>query len=118
MELQNKRLSDDAFYKQREEVLCQWHTGRDVNLEEAVEYHKSMPESRDFSKKLVEAKKAKKTLVQPRAGVPVIEEHIKLMQYLEKNGEADLLLSSTKTTPLPPMKSRWATTTPCPLWLP
>ena len=53
-----------------------------------------MPESRNFSKKLLDAKKAGKTLVQPRAGVPVVEEHIKLMQYLEKEGEADLLPST------------------------
>jgi len=63
-------------------------------LEEAIAYHKAMPESRNFGKKLLDAKKAGKTLVQPRAGVPVVEEHIKLMQYLEKEGEADLLPST------------------------
>lgn len=94
MDIQNKRLTDEAFYKQREEVLSQWHTGKEVNLEEAVEYHKAMPESRQFSKKLLDAKRAGRTLIQPRAGVPVVEEHIKLMQYLEKHGEADLLPST------------------------
>ena len=54
MDIQNKRLSDEAFYKQREEVLAQWHTGKDVDLEEAVAYHKAMPENRKFSKKLIE----------------------------------------------------------------
>ena len=94
MDIQNKRLTDDAFYAQRKEVLAQWPTGSGVDLEEAVEYHKAMPESRDFSKKLIEAKKNRRTLVQPRAGVPVVEEHIKLMQYLEQYGEADLLPST------------------------
>ncbi len=94
MDIQNKRLSDEAFYKQREEVLNQWHTGKDVDLEEAVAYHKAMPENRKFSKKLIEAKNSGRTLVQPRAGVPVIEEHIKLMRYLEENGGADLLPST------------------------
>ncbi len=75
-------------------MLTQWPTGKDVNLEEAVAYHKAMPENRKFGKKLLDAKKAGKTLVQPRAGVPVVEEHIKLMQYLEKYGEADLLPST------------------------
>ncbi len=75
-------------------MLTQWPTGKDVNLEEAVAYHKAMPENRKFGKKLLDAKKAGKTLVQPRAGVPVVEEHIKLMQYLEKHGEADLLPST------------------------
>ncbi len=94
MDIQNKRISNDEFMKQRQEVLTQWPTGKDVNLEEAVAYHKSMPQERIFAKKLLDAKKEGRTLVQPRAGVPVIEEHIKLMQYLQDHGEADLLPST------------------------
>lgn len=94
MDIQNKRLSDDEFNRLRQEVLTQWPTGKDVDLEEAVSYHKAMPESRNFSKKLLAAKRDNRTLVQPRAGVPVVEEHIKLMQYLEQHGEADLLPST------------------------
>ena len=94
MDIQNKRISNDEFFKQRQEVLTQWPTGKDVDLEEAVAYHKSMPDHRKFGKKLLDAKKEGRTLVQPRAGVPVVEEHIKLMQYLEKYGEADLLPST------------------------
>jgi len=94
MDIQNKRISDEEFSQLRQEVLTQWPTGKDVDIEEAVAYHKSMPESRNFSKKLLDAKREKRTLVQPRAGVPVIEEHIKLMQYLEEHGEADLLPST------------------------
>ena len=94
MNLQNKRISDDEFNALRQEVLTQWPTGKDVDLEEAVKYHKAMPECRKFSKKLSDAKRDRRTLVQPRAGVPVIEEHIKLMQYLEEKGEADLLPST------------------------
>jgi len=91
MDIQNKRISDGEFEQLRREVLAQWPTGKDVDLKEAEAYHKAMPESRLFSKKLTQAKRNGKTLVQPRAGVPVIEEHIKLMQYLQDNGEADLL---------------------------
>ncbi len=94
MDIQNKRIPEGEFQKLRQEVLSQWPTGKDVNLEEAIAYHKAMPENRKFGKKLLEAKKAGKTLVQPRAGFPVLEEHIKLMQYLEKEGEADLLPST------------------------
>ncbi len=94
MDIQNKRISDGEFEQLRQEVLNQWPTGKDVNLEEAVAYHKSMPECRNFSKKLLDAKRNKRTLIQPRAGVPVVEEHIKLMQYLEEFGEADLLPST------------------------
>ena len=91
MDIKNKKLSDDEFYGIRKEIMGQWATGKDVNFDEAIEYHKSMPESKSFSKKLSEAKKERKTLIQPRAGVALIEDHIKLLQYLQNNGEADLL---------------------------
>lgn len=91
MDIQNKRISDEEFSRLRKEVLMQWPTGKDVDLQESVDYHKAMPEDRIFGKKLLKAKGEGRTLIQPRAGVPVIEEHIKLMQYLQDNGEADLL---------------------------
>jgi len=94
MDIQNKRISDAEFAALRKEVLTQWPTGKDVDLDEAVAYHKAMPECRDFAKKLIKAQNEGRTLVQPRAGVPVLEEHIKLMKYLEKEGEADLLPST------------------------
>ena len=94
MDIQNKKISDAEFHRIRSEVMTQWPTGKDVNWEESVAYHKAMPECRDFSKKLIKAKEEGRTLIQPRAGVPVVEEHIKLMQYLEKHGEADLLPST------------------------
>ena len=100
MDIRNKKIAEGEFMALRQEVLAQWPTGKDVNLQEAVDYHKSMPESRKFGKKLLDAKAAGRTLVQPRAGVPVIEEHIKLMQYLEKYGEADLLPSPSTPTPV------------------
>ena len=91
MEIQNKKWEMDAFMKEREEVLQQWPTGKAVDLQEAVDYHKNMAAERIFSRKLMDAKREGRTLIQPRAGVPVLDEHIKLMQYLEKEGEADLL---------------------------
>ena len=94
MDIQNKRIPEGEFMKQRQEVLTQWPTGKDVNLQEAVDYHKAMPQERIFGKKLLDAKRENRTLVQPRAGVPVIEEHIKLLQYLQDKGEADLLPST------------------------
>ena len=86
MEIQNKKLDEGVFMQERQEVLGQWPTGKDVDLQEAADYQKRLSPECVFSTKLLEAKKAGRTLIQPRAGVPVIEEHIKLMQYLEKEG--------------------------------
>ena len=88
MEIQNRKIPEGEFMAMRQEVLQQWPTGRDVDLTEAAAYQKQQKPSRNFSARLIEAKKEHRTLIQPRAGVPVLEEHIKLMQYLEKEGYA------------------------------
>lgn len=94
MEIRNVRISDEEFHKEREEVLKQWPTGAGVDFEEAVEYQKRIPKSQRFDEKLQKADKEGVTLIQPRAGVALYDEHIKLLQYLENEGEADLLPST------------------------
>lgn len=91
MTLKNEKLSKDAFFKEREEVLQQWPTGKGVNFDEAVEYQRAILPEKRFGEKLSKAKAEKVTLIQPRAGVALPAEHIKLLQYLETEGEADLL---------------------------
>lgn len=91
MDIKNKKLDRDYFESLREEVLGQWETGKGVDLEEAIAYQKSIPEHKSFTKRLNEAKEKGETLIQPRAGVALPEEHIKLLTYLQDEGEADLL---------------------------
>ena len=94
MDIKNKKLSDEVFYKEREEVLATWPTGKEVDLKDAFDYQSKITGDQRFSEKLHKAKLEHRTLTQPRAGVPVLEEHIKLMQYLEKYGNVDLLPST------------------------
>lgn len=94
MDLKNKRLSDDEFFKLREDVLSHWPTGKEVNLQEAVDYLKKVPDEMNFAKKLRKAKEDGVTLAQPRAGVALIDKHIELLNFLSKEGGADLLPST------------------------
>lgn len=94
MELKNKQWSKDEFFKVREEVLTHWETGKEVKLEEAAAYLKSIPEHKNFSIKLKKAKQEGKTLAQPRAGVALVDKHIELLTYLQDEGGADLLPST------------------------
>lgn len=94
MEFKNRKLTEEEFSKQRKEVLTHWATGKDVDLQEAVDYLKSVPEHKNFAAKLRKAKKEGITLSQPRAGVALVDEHIKLLQYLQNEGGADLLPST------------------------
>ncbi|HIT69250.1 MAG TPA: methylaspartate mutase subunit E [Candidatus Aphodomonas merdavium] len=91
MEFCNKKMTRDAFNAMREEVLTQWPTGKDLNLEEAIAYQAAIPDAKRFSAKLSKASSERRTLIQPRAGVPVIERHIELLKHLEEFGETDLL---------------------------
>ena len=91
MEIENKKISKEEFNRIREEVLSLWPTGKDVNLEESFEFHKSLPENKIFSAKLIKAKEEKVTLIQPRAGVALVDDQIKLLTYLQNEGQADLL---------------------------
>jgi methylaspartate mutase epsilon subunit len=84
-------LEEGEFLRIREGVLKQWPTGADVDFDEAVTYHQSLPVKRRFPDRLSRAKKKGEVLIQPRAGVALPEEHIKLLQYLENEGGADLL---------------------------
>ena len=94
IDIKNKKWSDDEFYKVRKEILATWETGKEVDLDEAIAYHKSLPEHKIFSNKLNKAKKDGVTLVQPRAGVGLIENHIELLKHLQDEGGADLLPST------------------------
>lgn len=86
-----ERIRKEEFLREREKVLASWPTGKEVNLEEAISYQKKIPESKRFSLAMEEAKRRKTLLTQPRAGVALPEEHIRLLKYLEREGEADLL---------------------------
>lgn len=94
MKLKNKRLTDEQFFKIREEVLNQWPTGKEVDLQDAVDYLKQVPEEKNFAIKLEKAKEEGVTLAQPRAGVALIDDHIELLNYLDKEGGADFLPST------------------------
>jgi len=94
MDLKNKKLTEDEFFDIRKDVLTHWPTGSEVDLQEAVDYLKKVPDEKNFAKKLRKAKEEGVTLAQPRAGVALISEHIKLLNYLEDEGGADLLPST------------------------
>jgi len=94
VELRNKRWTEEQFFNEREEVLNQWPTGKEVDLQEAVDYLKKVPTEKNFADKLVRAKEAGITMAQPRAGVALLDEHIALLQHLQNEGGADFLPST------------------------
>ena len=89
--IKNKKLSEDEFFKQRQEVLAQWPTGKEVELDEAIEYHKNLPPEKNYVYKMRYAKEHDEIYASTGMGKATIEEQIELLQYVEKEGKADLL---------------------------
>ncbi len=94
--VRNKKMLIEEFFEIRGEILKQWNTGShdDLDIEKAVAKLKNIPPHKNFALKLREAKKNGVTLIQPRAGVARLDEHIELLQFLEKEGKADFLPST------------------------
>ena len=97
MDLNNKRWADEEFFREREKVLSLWPTGKDLDLDEAVAYLRSLPLPKNYARAVVKAKEEGRTLVQPRGGVALVDDHIALLQCLQDRGGADLLPSTTDT---------------------
>ncbi len=91
MEIQNKKWDIKKFNEMRQEVLNQWPTGKKVDFEEALRYHQNLPKNQIMTNKLKEAASKNNTLIQPRAGVALLEEHIELLRFLRQKGKADVL---------------------------
>ncbi len=88
---ENRCLSDDAFDTQRDAVLNTWPTGAGIRFEDGLAAQRDIPPDKSFAAAMKTAREQNRILLQPRAGVALIEEHVKLLKYLEQEGGADLL---------------------------
>lgn len=97
MELKNLRWSDKEFFQERENVISLWPTGREIDLSETVDYLRNIPLEKNYALEVVKAQKEGRTLVQPRGGVALVDDHIDLLKWLQDYGGADLLPTTTDT---------------------
>ncbi|HEX2966091.1 MAG TPA: methylaspartate mutase subunit E [Syntrophorhabdaceae bacterium] len=91
MNVSNRRLTDEEFFNERKEVLAMWPTGKDVDLEEAIAYHKSMPRNKNFVYKLLDARQRGEIPLVSDMGYTTIELETELLQYIQKHGQPDFL---------------------------
>ncbi len=86
--VRDERLSGERLARETREVCSGWPTGEAVEFEEAVAFHESLSADRRFVSTLEDADGV---LVQPRGGVPCLDDQIDLLCHLEREGGADLL---------------------------
>lgn len=79
-------IPEKKFLEMRKEVLAQWPTGREVDLKEAVEYNRSLPDSKNFMKVTQKLHAEGRTTIWPRAGTPILEDEIALVKTLVDSG--------------------------------
>ncbi|MFC7142502.1 methylaspartate mutase subunit E [Halosimplex aquaticum] len=86
--LRDERIPGEQLRETEERLRDRWPTGAGADFEDAVEFHESLPASKRFADVL---ESADRPLLQPRAGVPRLDDQIGLLRYLETEGGADLL---------------------------
>jgi methylaspartate mutase epsilon subunit len=84
--LRNKRLDESEFLKMRGPFLAQWRTGREVDLDEAIEYQKKLPDSKNWHKVALKLHEEGRTAIFPRAGTGLLEYQISLSKKLVESG--------------------------------
>lgn len=89
------QIQEDLFRELRAENLARWPTGAEIDIDEAVAFHKSLPKHKQLAHVMREADAKKLCLTQPRGGVGTIETQRELMAALEGEGMADIVPTTT-----------------------
>ena len=85
--LRDQRLSAETLTRIDDEIRRDWAV-EDLDFEEALDYHDSLPAGKQFARVL---ESADRPLLQPRAGVPRLDDQIAVLDHLQDAGRADLL---------------------------
>src|SRR4030065_1785797 len=84
--VRDKKWDEDFFLKERKKVFSIWPTGKEVDIDEAIEYQKGLSERRSFVKVVEKLHREGRTVVFPRAGTPILEDEIELNRTLVEAG--------------------------------
>ena len=83
MEIFDRRWEEGDFFEQRRSALGEWPTGRDVNLEEAVSYQRSLPPHKVQAHQLARAKADGNIVCLPQVGQATIEKMLSIFDFVE-----------------------------------
>ncbi|MDA8080152.1 MAG: methylaspartate mutase subunit E [Actinomycetota bacterium] len=86
IKVRQKQIDEDDFLAMRKDVLSLWPTGQEVDLDEAVEYQRNLPDSKKFYKVLQKVHEEGRTVLFPRSGTPIVEDEIELVRSLNDLG--------------------------------
>lgn len=93
--LGDARIPDDVFARMRRQNLARWPTGAQVDFDEAVAFHRSLPESKRLPAVMRRAEAEGRCLTQPRGGFATLAMQKELMRALDRDGLADIVPTTT-----------------------
>ncbi|NIN53375.1 MAG: methylaspartate mutase subunit E, partial [Nitrososphaeria archaeon] len=95
--MKNEKLSDEEFWNERNGVLRLWRTGKEIDIDEAIEYHRNLPLGRRGVLAYNKAREVGIPLAMPRGGWALLEQEIEFVKYMREVGQADLMAISVDT---------------------
>jgi methylaspartate mutase epsilon subunit len=96
LEIRQKKWEEKDFFDTVEDAVSQWPTGKEIDLDEAIAYHKSLPNERVAVKKVIRAQKEGKTpLACAVTGKPTVEQQIEELQYVGQEADYFLMVSDS-----------------------
>jgi len=93
MRLRQNMIDEDEFLQMRPMVLSQWSTGKEVNLEEAIEYQRNLPEHKRSLSVVEKLSRDGRSGLMPRAGTPILETQINICHTLIEAGVPIIILT-------------------------
>ena len=76
IELANRRWTEEELFEVRQEVLAQWPTGKEVDLDEALDYCRKVPPEKNGYFQIKEAERQGKILIDVAIGLGTLEDTI------------------------------------------
>ena len=89
------RIPDEAFDRMRQKNLARWPTGAEIDIDEAAAFHLALPKHKQLGWVMRQADAEGRCLTQPRGGFGTLELQLELMQCLDKEGQADIVPTTT-----------------------
>jgi methylaspartate mutase epsilon subunit len=91
--MRREKIDENEFLKMRSQVLSQWPTGGEVDLEDAVEYQRNLPEHKNTLKVVERLHAEGRTGLLPRTGTPLLERQIDMCRSLVDAGASTIVLT-------------------------
>ena len=83
MDVHDKCWEEAEFLARRPPALAEWPTGQGVDLDEAIAFHRALPDHKVQAKQLARAKAEGNAVILPQLGQARLETMLKIIRFVE-----------------------------------